>query len=141
MIVSEVYEGDTKRELNLPLAESACPAGFPSPAEDHMEQRLDLNDHLIDHPAATYFVRVSGESMVDAGIHDGDLLVVDRAEEPTDGDVVVAALDGQLTVKRLQVEPQALVLRSENDDYEPIRVSREAEFRIWGVVNHVVHSL
>lgn len=89
--------------LSLPLFASRVPAGFPSPADDYIDQRLDLNEHLINHPAATFFVRVSGDSMTGASLHDGDLLIVDRALEPVDGRIVIAAVNGELTVKRLSL--------------------------------------
>ncbi|MFB6355478.1 MAG: LexA family protein [bacterium] len=139
--VTEVYTSDESTELELPLAEAACPAGFPSPADDHMEKRLDLNEHLIEHPAATFFVRVSGNSMIDAGIHDDDILVVDRSLEPRDGKVVIAVLNGELSVKRLKKREDALYLQAENDDYQSIEVSKESDLRIWGVATHVIHDL
>ena len=117
------------------------PAGFPSPAEDHVEGRLDLNEHLIRHPAATFFVRASGDSMLGAGIHPGDLLVVDRALEPAHGRVVIAVVDGELTVKRLEVRDGRVRLLAENDRYPPIELAPGVELQVWGVVTSVVHPL
>lgn len=125
----------------LPLFTVRVEAGFPSPAEDYIDCNLDLNEYLIRHPAATYFVRVSGDSMTGAGIHDGDLLIVDRAADPADGDVVIAALLGELTLKRIRRRGGKVLLVPDNRAYPPIEVGEEDEFRIWGVCKHVIHSL
>ena len=127
--------------LALLLYGARVPAGFPSPAEDHVEGRLDLNRHLIRHPAATFFVRASGDSMLGAGIHPGDLLVVDRSLEPAHGKVVIAVVDNELTVKRLEVRDGRVRLLAENDRYPPIACAEGADLQIWGVVTSVVHSL
>lgn len=140
-VVSEIFTADASTEFELPLAEVSVQAGFPSPAEDYIEDRIDLNEHLIEHPAATYFVRVAGTSMVDAGIHDGDILVVDRALEPIDGKVVVASIDGNLSVKRLKKDDETVYLMAENEEYEDIEVTPHNEFQVWGVVTHVIHSV
>lgn len=127
--------------LALPQFSSRVSAGFPSPADDHVEQRLDLNQHLIQHPAATFFVRVQGESMLGAGIHDGDLLVVDRALTPADGKVVVAALNGELTVKRLRQRAEGTWLEPENPAFVPLQLTEALDCIIWGVVTNVIHAL
>ncbi len=129
------------RPCTLALYASRVPAGFPSPADDYIDQRLDLNTHLIEHPAASFFVRVSGDSMIGAGIHDGDLLIVDRALKPLDGRVVIAALDGELTVKRLVFRNKRPWLVPENPDYAPIEVREGLDCIIWGVVTRVIHAL
>jgi DNA polymerase V len=116
-------------------------AGFPSPAEDYIEGRLDLNRHLIKHPAATFFVRVAGDSMIGAGIHPGDILVVDRALEPQDSNVVIAVIDGELTVKRISQRQDKLFLVPDNQAYEPLEIVESMEFEVWGVVTSVIHSL
>lgn len=141
MVIEEVYTVDQSTEYKLPLAEVSVQAGFPSPAEDYLEDRIDLNEHLIDNPAATFFVRVRGQSMVEAGIHDGDLLIVDRAKEPTDGAVIIAVLDGELNVKRLKKENGSVYLMAENEGYEDFEVSEHQAFEVWGVVTNVIHSL
>ena len=123
----------------LPLFLTRVPAGFPSPADDYVDRQLDLNDLLVQRPEATFFVRVEGDSMTGAGIHSGDLLVVDRTAEAAPGKVVVAAIDGELTVKRLRRSPDALWLVAENDAYPPQRVT--TELVIWGVVRHVIHEV
>lgn len=122
-----------------PLILARVRAGFPSPADDYVDGKLDLNDLVIRRPEATFFVRVEGDSMVGAGIHSGDLLVIERDVEVHDGDVVVAALDGDMTVKRVRRGEDALWLVADNDAYPPQRVT--TELVIWGVVQHVVHEV
>lgn len=124
----------------LPLFSHRVTAGFPSPADDYIDQRLDLNEHLVDHPAATFYVRVQGDSMTGANIHDGDMLVVDRALEPVDGKIVIASVNGELTVKRLKIENEGAWLIPENPDYPPLKISEGLDCVIWGVVAHVIHS-
>jgi DNA polymerase V len=125
----------------FPLYASRISAGFPSPADDFAEAQLNLNAHLVKHPAATFFVKVSGHSMLGAGIHDGDLLIVDRAVSPEDGKIVIAVVDGELTVKRLSQQKDKLYLAPENDDYPAIEVRESSEFSIWGVVTTVIHPV
>lgn len=141
MNVDAVYAPDLSTRYALPVFLGRLPAGFPSPADDYIEGKLDLNRHLIKHPAATFFVRVTGDSMIGAGIHSGDLLVVDRSLEPADRHVVVAVLDGELTVKRLFNQQGVLRLLSENLHYQPIEISGQHTFEIWGVVTSVIHAL
>ena len=117
------------------------PAGFPSPAEDYVEGPLDLNRHLILHPAATFFVRVKGDSMIGAGIHSGDLLIVDRAVTAIHNSVIIAVLNGDLTVKRLYRVGEILRLMPENPDYPPIEIPPGTDFEVWGVVTKVIHFL
>lgn len=127
--------------LSLPLFGHKIAAGFPSPADDYVEDRIDLNQHLIRHQEATFFLRVKGDSMLGAGIHDGDLLIVDRALDPVDGKIVIAVLDGELTVKRLERKKGRLRLLPENPAYPPIEVKNEQDLVIWGVVTHVIHGV
>jgi DNA polymerase V len=127
--------------FSLDLYQQPVSAGFPSPAEDYIEGKLDLNLHLIKNPAATFYVRVSGDSMTGAGIHSGDLLVVDRSLNPISGCIVIAVLNGELTVKRLCREGDRLVLNAENDSYPPIEVMEPQELSIWGVATSVIHLL
>lgn len=124
----------------IPLFLSEVPAGFPSPAEGYMDDALDLNDLLITHPAATFFVRVSGDSMHGAHISAGDVLVVDRAVEPKDRDIVVAVLEGEFTVKRIRKEGNRFFLAAENPNFAPIEVSNREDFQVWGVVTYVIHK-
>jgi len=128
------------RKLSLPLAAGKATAGFPSPATDHIDQRLDLSEYLVLHPEATFFLRVKGDSMTGAGIHHGDLLIVDRSLEAASGRVVVAALNGELTVKRLHSSRGKVTLKAENPAYPDITIGDEQELQIWGVVAHVVHT-
>jgi DNA polymerase V len=139
--VDTVYTPDGSTRYALPVFLGRLPAGFPSPADDYLEGRLDLNRHLIRHPAATFFVRVTGDSMIGAGIHSGDLLVVDRSLEPVDRNVVVAVVDGELTVKRLFKQDGVLRLLAENQRYPPIEITGHQTFEIWGVVTNVIHAL
>lgn len=125
----------------IPFYQSLISAGFPSPAEDHVEDQLDLNELLIKHPAATFFLKVSGNSMIKAGIHHGDILIVDRTLEPKNGKVVIASVSGELTVKRLKIDGKKVQLVPENDAYRPIDITGEEELRIWGVVTNVIHGL
>jgi len=131
---------ERRAELELPLYLSTVQAGFPSPAEDYIDKKLDLNEQLVRHPAATFFVRVDGDSMRDAGVTSGDILVVDRAVEPRDGHIVIAALDGELTVKRLRRKNGQVLLVPENSDYAPVTVGPEASFEVWGVVTYIIHK-
>lgn len=123
-----------------PLLASRVEAGFPSPADDHVERTLDLNEELITHPAATFFLRASGRSMQGAGIHDGDLLVVDRSIPSDTGTVVIAVVDGEFTVKRLRRTSAGMILDAEHPDYPPIPIGSETDVRIWGVVTWVLHQ-
>jgi len=127
----------------VPLPLFACPvsAGFPSPAEDYLEGKLDLNQHLIKNPISTFFVRVAGDSMIGAGIHSGDLLIVDRSLEPRDGRVVIAVVDGELLVKRICISRGKVSLTAENPNYPPLILREEMDFEVWGVVTSVIHSL
>jgi len=140
--VTAVFSPDGQASsYSLPLAVASVSAGFPSPADDYLEGTLDLNQHLIKHPAATFFVRVAGDSMIDAGIHDGDLLLVDRSLEIVDGKVVIAIINAELLVKRVRKVGERLFLLPENQAYQPIEVREEMDFELWGVVTHVIHSL
>ena len=135
------YSGICNVALKTPLYGAAVAAGFPSPAEDYIEARLDLNELLVQHPVATFFVRVEGDSMLGAGIHPGDLLVVDRAVEASDGAVVVAVLDGEFTVKRIRKAADGLYLLPENGAYPALKIDPAREFQVWGVVTHVIHAV
>lgn len=117
--------------------------GFPSPADEYLETQLDLNTHLVHKPAATFFVRASGDSMIGAGIYNSDILIVDRSLTARHGHVVLAILNGEFTVKRyLRPDPSgAIILQAENKNYKPIPISPESDFQIWGVVTYCLHSL
>ncbi len=139
--VVEVLIPEKKVSYKLPMFLESVSAGFPSPADDYMEDRLDLNDYLVRNPSATFFVRVTGDSMIDAGIHSRDILVVDRSLPPRDGNIVIAVIDSELTVKRLQRKKTKVYLLPENQNYKPIEITSEMNFEVWGVVTNVIHSL
>lgn len=122
-----------------PLYTSRVRAGFPSPADDDIAMHLDLNTHLIKHPAATFFVIASGDSMTNAGICSGDMLIVDKSIAATHGKIVIAAIDGELTVKRLSRQNGCIQLLPENEQYSPIDITEQHDLVIWGVVTHVIH--
>ena len=139
----ELISGSTaiqQDRTGLPLYLAPVEAGFPSPAEDYLDRRLDLHQHLVRNEAATFFLRAHGESMLGAGIHDGDLLIVDRSIEPAHRKVVIAALDGELTVKRLLYREGRVFLAPENPQFEPIDITESEFVHIWGVVTYVVHK-
>ncbi|MBV9389942.1 MAG: translesion error-prone DNA polymerase V autoproteolytic subunit [Chroococcidiopsidaceae cyanobacterium CP_BM_ER_R8_30] len=135
------YQPKFTEQYSLNLYMTPVAAGFPSPAEDYIEGQLDLNQYLIKHPAATFFVRVAGDSMVGAGIHSSDILIVDRVLEPKHGSIVIAVINGELTVKRLHLKDERILLLAENDDYHPLEINEYTDFEIWGVVTNVIHSL
>ena len=130
--IKTAHTPDLSVKLDQSLFETAVPAGFPSPAGDYEEDKLDLNSHLVRNPAATFFVRVTGDSMIGAGIHHGDLLIVDRSLEPKDKSVIIAVLNGELTVKRIRMKHRKITLEPENHNYFAQEVTEDAEFEIWG---------
>jgi DNA polymerase V len=136
-----IYKTDVLTKQELPLFLSPVRAGFPSPADEYLDKTLDLNHFLIKHPASTFFVKVKGESMVNAGIHSGDILIVDRSLNPADKKIVVAILNGEFTVKRVSKRKDKLFLVAENETFKPIEIKDEMDFEIWGVVVHVIHSV
>ena len=132
---------ETPSREGLPLYLSPVEAGFPSPADDALDKRLDLHEYLVRNEAATFFLRAHGESMLGAGIHDGDLLIVDRSLDARHGRVVIAALDGELTVKRLVRRQDRVLLMPENPAFPDIDITEREHVHIWGVVSHVIHKL
>jgi DNA polymerase V len=137
----KVYQPDLSTNLECPIFLAPVEAGFPSPAEDYVEGQLDLNKHLIKHPAATFFVRAAGDSMIQAGIFPGDILIVDRSIEPADKKVVIAVINGELTVKRFRKIDGKAFLVPENEKYRAIELTEETGGEIWGVVTNVIHAL
>ena len=136
----QFFTTDISEEQEIPFFESTVSAGFPSPADDYTEISLDLNKHLIKHPAATFYARVKGDSMINAGIHEGDLLVVDRALDIYDNCIAVCIIDGEFTVKRLKKQSNKILLIPENEQYKTIEVSEFNDFEVWGIVAYVVHK-
>ncbi len=127
--------------LSIPLAIESVSAGFPSPADDYIDTGIDLNEELIRHPISTFFLRVSGDSMIEAGIQNGDLLVVDRSLDPCPGNVVVAVLDGTFTLKRLALRRGLLYLDAGHPNYQPIDLRQYGGVQIWGVAIYSIHKL
>ena len=127
-------------ELLIPIFTSRVQAGFPSPADDHLEDTLDLNTHLIHHQEATFFVKAQGDSMIGAGIHQGDILIVDKSLFPKSGKIVIAVVDGEFTVKRLHKYKGNITLKAENPEFEDIKIRGTDELIIWGVVTSVIHQ-
>lgn len=124
------------------LASSTIAAGFPSPADDYLDPAIDLNKELVTNATATFYARVKGESMRDANIHDGDVLVVDRSRDPRDNAIALCILNGEFTVKRLEIRPgNRIRLLPENPDFAPIRITAEMDFEVWGIVTYVIHKL
>lgn len=140
MRITDISRPQAEGKLSIPVAGADVQAGFPSPAEDYIEKRLDLNELMIKHPAATFFVRTQGESMRDAGIQSGDILIVDRSLEPASGKLIVAVLNGEFTVKRFVKRKGKLYLVAENPDYPDICVEPDSDFQVWGVVTYVIHQ-
>jgi len=132
-----------KSKINLKKRISLYPsvyAGFPSPAEDHLDLDLDLNEHLIKHPAATFYIYAKGDSMINSGIHDGDLLIVDRSLNPGLKNIIIAVINGEFTVKRISKINKELYLMPDNNSYKPIKITEDMNFQIWGIVTHTIHK-
>ncbi len=137
----KLYQPAHTTHISLPLYSSKVKAGFPSPAEEYIEAKLDLNSYLIPHPNSTYLVKIDGDSMIGAGIYNGDMAVVDRGLEPHHRDIVLAVVDGEITIKRLMKTKRGYMLCAENAEYEPIIISSDQELTIWGVVVHTIRSI
>ncbi len=135
-----IYQPDLNSNVSLPYADAGIQAGFPSPAQDYISESIDLNREIVRHPASTFYGKVSGESMIDEGIEPGDLLVIDRSLEPDDGDLAVCCLDGEFTLKRIHLTPGAVWLIPSNESFDPILVTPEHRFEIWGVVTHTIKN-
>lgn len=139
------YQPNLKTRIKLPLFISTVPAGFPSPAEEYSDTKLDLNKHLIQNPNSTFFVAISGDSMIGADIQSGDIAIVDRSLEAKSGDIILAVVDGDFTIKRLEIKKdkngnKSVKLVPENADFEPLEISQENVFQIWGVVTFTIHK-
>ncbi len=136
----KIYTYTKKKKLFLPLFTSTIKAGFPSPADDFVENKLDLNTYLIDHPTATFFVKVSGDSMINAGIFSGDILIVDKSLEAKDKNIIIAIINGEFTVKRFRKKGNDIYLVPENPNYKAMKIKETSNFEVWGVVTYVIHS-
>lgn len=134
----EIHSIDVSTSLPLQYADEGIRAGFPSPAQDYMEQAIDLNKELIRHPASTFYGRVVGDSMRDEGIEEGDILVIDKSLELQDDDLAVCFIDGEFTVKRVRLETDAAWLVPSNPDYPLIKVTKDNEFVVWGIVTYTI---
>lgn len=132
---------DPITKFKIPLFQARISAGFPSSAENYLERSLDLNELLIKHPAATFFVRVKGDSMINSGIKSDDILIVDRALTATNNKIVIARIDDELTVKRISMEKNKIILVADNPEYKPIEIKDSMDFEIWGVVTFVIHQV
>ncbi len=135
------FRPDMEAGTSQLLVNHRISAGFASPAQDFLQDRIDLNKMLVKNPLTTFYIRVAGNSMINAGIADGDLLVADRSLEPSDGRVAICLIDGDFTVKRLKVEADCMYLMPENPAYKPIKVTEDNDFSVWGIVTYVVKSL
>ena len=133
------FDSTTKR-FRIPLLNDSVSAGFPSPADDYTEENIDLNEHLISNPFSTFFLRVKGESMIDAGIKDNDLIIVDKSLAAKPEDIVIAMIDGEFTIKRLSIKNDELYLKAENNNYPDFRFKNHIDVQIWGVVIYSIHS-
>jgi DNA polymerase V len=137
----EIFSCDIQSKTPLPSFLNKVAAGFPSPAEDYLDRKLDLNDLLVKNPAATFFVKVAGNSMINAGIKSGDYLIIDRSIEPKDKRIVVAIINGEFTVKRIHKQGDKLFLDPENDSFTPIEIKEDMDFQVWGTVTQVIHAV
>ena len=130
----------TTKTFKIPLLTDSVSAGFPSPADDYTEENIDLNEHLISNPFSTFFLRVKGDSMINAGIKDKDLIIVDKSLIAKPGDIVIAMIDGEFTIKRLSIKNDELYLKAENHNYPDFKFKNHIDVQIWGVVIYSIHS-
>lgn len=135
------YKPDYESELRIPFIPDGVSAGFPSPAADFIENNIDLNKELSENSLATFYIKVKGNSMIDAGINDKDVLIVDRSIEPQDNKIAICFIDGEFTVKRIKLEKDCLYLMPENSNYTPIKVTEENQLIIWGIVTYVIKKM
>jgi len=137
----EIFRISTNTPFRTSLAETGISAGFPSPADDFLDASIDLNKALIKNKEATFYGRVKGDSMIGAGIHDGDLLIIDKSIEPKNNKIAVCFIDGDFTVKRIKITKDIVWLIAENKNYQPLKVTKDNDFLIWGIVTHVIKSV
>ena len=136
---NNIYKADNSMSRPIELHLTAVEAGFPSPADDHLDIALDLNEYLIKHPAATFYIYVKGDSMINDGIYSGDIMIVDKSLSPKSKDVVIAVLDGEFTVKRILKKNNQIYLVPSNSKYQSVIITKDMDFQIWGVVTHAIH--
>ena len=137
--VLDSFDSTTKK-FRIPLLNDSVSAGFPSPADDYTEENIDLNEHLISNPFSTFFLRVKGDSMINAGIKDKDLIIVDKSLIAKPGNIIIAMIDGEFTIKRLSIKNDELYLKAENNNYPDFRFKNHIDVQIWGVVIYSIHS-
>ena len=137
--VLDSFDSTTKK-FKIPLLTDSVSAGFPSPADDYTEENIDLNEHLISNPFSTFFLRVKGDSMINAGIKDKDLIIVDKSLTARPGNIIIAMIDGEFTIKRLSIKNNELYLKAENHNYPDFRFKNHIDVQIWGVVIYSIHS-
>ena len=140
----ELFSGDFSGELRLKYADDGIFCGFPSPAQDYVDRTLNFNEDIIKHPSATFYAKALGDSMIEAGIEEGDILVIDRALDPRNGDIIVAHINGEFTVKYLDISKKdqgVVILRPANERYKPIYLKEGDELNVWGVVSNVIKRL
>ena len=138
--ILEFYTANIDTQISLPFIEGGIAAGFPSPAQDYIDLKIDLNTELISNPSSTFYARVKGTSMQDAGISDGDILVIDKSLDPKDGDTAVCYIDGEFTLKYIKLDKEAVYLVPANPKFEPIKVTEENNFCIWGIVTYSIKN-
>ena len=141
MVLNEnkVIKSSTSKRTKIKLYTTSISAGFPSPAEDHMDVSLDINEYLVKHPSSTFYIYVRGDSMINSGIFDGDLLIIDKSLEVKSNSIVVAVINGEFTVKKIKKDSDNLYLIPDNKNYKPILLETNMDFQIWGVVTHAIH--
>lgn len=137
----EIFGIDQSKELKLSFSETLIKAGFPSPAQDYTELKIDLNQELVKNPDSTFFAKVSGESMIEDGVDDGDILVIDRSIYPSDGALAVCAIDGDFTLKRLSIKGKKVVLKPANPAFKEIEITKDNRFTIWGIVRYIIKKV
>ncbi|AMC11909.1 peptidase S24 [Lutibacter profundi] len=137
----EIYTADTSTSISLPFVDGGISAGFPSPADDFLDISIDLNKEFVKNPSTTFYGRVKGDSMINAGLSNGDLLIIDKSLEPIDNKIAVCFIDGEFTVKRIKIEKDIVWLVAENEKYQPIKVTAENDFIIWGIVTTVIKKV
>jgi len=137
----EIYASDTTISVSLPVVDGGISAGFPSPADDFLDFSIDLNKEFVKNPSSTFYGRVRGDSMVNAGLNNGDLLIIDKSLEPVAGKIAVCFIDGEFLVKRIKIEKDIVWLIAENEKYAPIKVTKDNDFLIWGIVTTVIKSV